>query len=43
MSTSPESVFVHGQEAQWSHEEVDGKLVVSLKEDVSEVVVEVRV
>jgi alpha-glucosidase len=43
ISTSPESVFVHGQEAQWSHEEVDGKLVVSLEEDVSEVVVEVRV
>jgi alpha-glucosidase len=43
ISNSPNSVSVNSQEAQWSHEEADKKLVVSLKEDISEVVVEVRI
>jgi len=36
-------VSVNSQEAQWSHEEADKKLLVSLKEDTGEVVVEVRI
>jgi alpha-glucosidase len=43
ISNPPNSVSVNRQEVQWSHEEADKKLVVSLKEDTSEVVVEVRI
>jgi alpha-glucosidase len=43
ISNPPNSVSVNSQEAQWSHEEADKKLLVSLKEDTGEVVVEVRI
>jgi len=41
VSTPPQDVSVNGEEADWRYEEGGGKLVVSLKEDVMEIVVEV--
>jgi len=40
--TRPQSVTANHEEANWRYEEVEGKLTVSLKEDISEVAVEIR-
>jgi alpha-glucosidase len=42
LSTRPSKVSVNGEEADWSHEEPEGKLAVPTAEDAGEIVVEVR-
>jgi alpha-glucosidase len=43
VSTRPDNVLANGQEAEWSYEEADRKLLVRLEEHVGEAVVEVHV
>jgi alpha-glucosidase len=42
VSTRPGNVSVNGEEADWSYEETEGKLVVPTEEDADEIIVEVH-
>jgi alpha-glucosidase len=43
VSTRPSNVSVNGEEASWSYQEAEGKVVVPMAEDAGEVVVKVRI